>query len=140
MKNVRRVLFKDDPSDGDDDDDDDDSLTSKKSEGFFGHQTVDYMVQFLFNFLIVAHRLYMNNTHFIELDVLTSLIDSPRTRLRYKNSKNESIQISLKIAEMADAIERYGTFVGFYGVTKMLYQNGKYTVCVVHNKLMGDHQ
>ena len=115
MKNLCQVLFNDDLSD-----DDDGSLTSEISDRFFGHQTVDYMVQFLYNFLVVAHRLYMDNTHIIELDVLTSLIISPHTGLFYKNSKNETIQIGLKMLVMSDAIERPGIFVSFYGVERII--------------------
>ena len=85
------------------------------------------MVQFLYNFLVVAHRLYMNNTHFIELDVLTPKIMSPRSGLFYKNSKNETIKIGLKMLVMSGVIERPGTFVSFYGVEKMIEEKGKFT-------------
>ena len=85
------------------------------------------MVQFLYNILVVLHPLYLDNTDSIELDVHTSLIISPHTGLRYKNSKNESIQIGLKIAEKANAIEKMGPFVDFYGVKRMIKENNKYT-------------
>ena len=123
MQILRRGLFDDDTSD-----DDDESSTSEKGDRFFGRPTVDYMVQFLYNLLVVVHQLYFENTDFIEMDVLTSLIISPRTGLRYKNSKNESILIGLKIAEKANVIERpSGSFVTLKGVKRMIKDNGKYT-------------
>ena len=105
-------------------------MTSEISDCFF-HQSVYYIVQFVYNFLVVSNQFYMENTHFIDLDVLTFLIIFPRTGLRCKNSKNVSIQIGLKIAEKADAIEIVGAFVGFDGVKRMIKEKGRFTAVML---------
>ena len=93
-------------------------LGTETGDKLVGHQTFEYMVQVVYNLMVVIYQLIMNKINYIELDVLTSLSISPKTGHPYKNSKSESIDISLKIAENAGAIERVNTFVCFNGVKK----------------------
>ena len=108
--------------------DDDETITETETgDKLVGHQTFEYIVQVVYNLMVIIHKLTMDKMNYIDLDAFTSLIISPRTGHPYKNSKSESIDISLKIAEKAGAIERMNTLVCFDGTKNMTYRNGRYT-------------
>ena len=114
---LRQVIF-----------DDDETITGTETgDKLVGHQTFEYMVQVVYNLMVIIHQLTMDKMNYIDLDVFTSLLISPRTGHPYKNSKSESIDISLKIAENVGAIERMNTLVCFDGMKNMIYRNGRYT-------------
>ena len=63
INEIRRVLFYDVPSS--DDDGSSKLMGTGIGDTFVGHQSIVYMVQVLYNLLVVTHQLIMNNTHCI---------------------------------------------------------------------------
>ena len=100
---------------------------TKTGDELVGHQTFEYIVQVVYNLLVIIHKIAMEKTHYMDLDEFTALLVSPKTGHSYSNPKSESIGISLKIVENAGAIKRMNTLVGFDGTKNKIHWSGIYT-------------